>query len=136
MEYTKTSCGNSCRRVLGVDAPACSLTAYKPHILILYEIIKRSDGIGPAAHTCHHSIRKPALLFKDLGSRLAADDSLEIVDMGLQADWYGIEVNKENTELLEKIDKAIDELKAEGFFDELEEKHLTKTEFDAEEAAE
>ena len=64
------------------------------------------------------------------------DDSLVIVDMGLQADWYGIEVNKENTELLEKIDKAIDELKAEGFFDALEEKHLTKTEFDAEEAAE
>ena len=64
------------------------------------------------------------------------DDSLEIVDMGLQADWYGIEVNKDNPELLEKIDKAIDELKAEGFFDALEEKHLTKTEFDAEEAAE
>ena len=64
------------------------------------------------------------------------DDTLEIVDMGLQADWYGIEVNKDNTELLEKIDKAIDELKAEGFFEELEEKHLTKTEFDAEEAAE
>ena len=33
-------------------------------------------------------------------------------------------------------DGVIDELKAEGFFDELEEKHLTKTEFDAEEAAE
>ena len=64
------------------------------------------------------------------------DDTLEIVDMGLQADWYGIEVNKDNPELLEKIDKAIDELKAEGFFDALEEKHLTKTEFDAEEAAE
>ena len=64
------------------------------------------------------------------------DATLEIVDMGLQADWYGIEVNKDNTELLEKIDKAIDELKAEGFFEALEEKHLTKTEFDAEEAAE
>ena len=47
------------------------------------------------------------------------DDSLEIVDMGLQADWYGIEVNKANPELLEKIDKALAELEAEGFFEEL-----------------
>ena len=61
-----------------------------------------------------------------------ADDSLEIVDMGLQADWYGIEVNKENPELLEKINKALAELKDEGFFDELDNKFFTDTGADAE----
>ena len=35
------------------------------------------------------------------------DATLEIVDMGLQADWYGIEVNKDNAELLEKIDSIL-----------------------------
>ena len=55
------------------------------------------------------------------------DDELEIVDMGLQADWYGIEVNKENPELLEKINNALAELEAEGFFAELENKYFTDT---------
>ena len=54
-----------------------------------------------------------------------ADPSLVIVDMGLQADWYGIEVNKDNTELVEKIDAALTELEAEGFFTELETKYFT-----------
>ena len=53
------------------------------------------------------------------------DASLTIVDMGLQADWYGIEVNKGNTELLTKIDKALADLKAEGFFDTLDAKYFT-----------
>lgn len=60
-----------------------------------------------------------------------ADDSLVIVDMGLQADWYGIEVNKENPELTEKINAALKELEAEGFFEELAVKY-----FSSEEAAE
>ena len=55
------------------------------------------------------------------------DDELEIVDMGLQADWYGIEVNKENPELLEKINTALAELTEEGFFTELENKYFTDT---------
>ena len=59
------------------------------------------------------------------------DDELEIVDMGLQADWYGIEVNKENPELTEKINAALKELEAEGFFEELAVKY-----FSSEEAAE
>ena len=54
-----------------------------------------------------------------------ADDSLVIVDMGLQADWYGIEVNKENPELLEKINNALKELEAEGFFEELAVKYFS-----------
>ena len=69
-------------------------------------------------------------------SFVAANQGLKILDTEYVTEEYAAVINKENTELLEKIDKAIDELKAEGFFDALEEKHLTKTEFDAEEAAE
>ena len=57
-----------------------------------------------------------------------ADENLEIVDMGLQADWYGIEVNKDNTELLDKINAALAELEAEGFYEELAVKYFTETE--------
>ena len=60
------------------------------------------------------------------------DDALEIVDMGLQADWYGIEINKENPELLEKINAALKELEAEGFYKTLEDKYFTDTGADAE----
>ena len=61
-----------------------------------------------------------------------ADDSLVIVDMGLQADWYGIEVNKDNPELLEKINAALKELEAEGFFETLAVKYFSDTEEAAE----
>ena len=57
-----------------------------------------------------------------------SDDSLEIVDMGLQADWYGIEVNKENPELLGKINAALKELEAEGFYEELAVKYFSEEE--------
>ena len=57
-----------------------------------------------------------------------ADDTLEIVDMGLQADWYGIEVNKENPELLEKINAALKELEAAGFYEELAVKYFSNEE--------
>ena len=57
-----------------------------------------------------------------------ADETLEIVDMGLQADWYGIEVNKENPELLEKINAALAELEAEGFYEELAVKYFSNEE--------
>ncbi len=60
------------------------------------------------------------------------DDTLEIVDMGLQADWYGIEVNKENPELLGKINAALKELEAEGFYEELAVKYFSDTEEAAE----
>ncbi len=56
------------------------------------------------------------------------DENLEIVDMGLQADWYGIEVNKENPELLDKINAALAELEAEGFYEELAVKYFTEEE--------
>ena len=53
------------------------------------------------------------------------DDNLVIVDMGLQADWYGIEVNKSNPELLNKINAALKELESEGFFEELAVKYFS-----------
>lgn len=56
------------------------------------------------------------------------DDNLVIVDMGLQADWYGIEVNKENPELLEKINAALKELEAAGFYEELAVKYFSTEE--------
>lgn len=61
-----------------------------------------------------------------------ADDELVIVDMGLQADWYGIEVNKNNPELLEKINAALKELEAEGFYEELAVKYFSSEEEAAE----
>ena len=61
-----------------------------------------------------------------------ADENLEIVDMGLQADWYGIEVNKDNPELLTKINAALAELEAEGFYEELAVKYFSTEEEAAE----
>lgn len=55
------------------------------------------------------------------------DPSLVMLDFDIVADWYGIAVNKENTELLEKINAAIDELVKEGFFNELDMKYFGAT---------
>lgn len=71
---------------------------------------------------------------KPVGMALLAslnDPALVMVDMGLQADWYGIEINKNNTELLEKINGALAELEQEGFMEQLAVKY-----FGGEEAAE
>lgn len=68
------------------------------------------------------------IIDKPVGQAIMAslkDDSLVMVDMGLQADWYGIEVNKNNPELLEKIDAALAALNEEGFFDELAVKYFS-----------
>lgn len=71
------------------------------------------------------------IIDKPVGQAILAslnDPSLVIVDMGLQADWYGIEVNKDNVELLEKINNALAELEAEGFFEELAVKYFSAAE--------
>ena len=76
------------------------------------------------------------IIDKPVGEAIMAslnDPTLVMVDMGLDADWYGIAVNKANTELLEKINNALAELEAEGFFQELAVKYFGGTE---EEAAE
>jgi len=68
------------------------------------------------------------IIDKPVGQAIMAslnDPSLVMVDMGLQADWYGIEVNKNNPELLEKIDAALAALNEEGFFDELAVKYFS-----------
>lgn len=75
------------------------------------------------------------IIDKPVGQAILAslnDPNLVIVDMGLQADWYGIEVNKNNPELLAKIDAALTELEAEGLFEQLAVKYFSA----AEEAAE
>ena len=62
------------------------------------------------------------IIDKPVGQAIMAslnDPELIMVDMGLQADWYGIEVNKNNVELLDKFNVALDELEAEGFMDQL-----------------
>lgn len=81
------------------------------------------------------------IIDKPVGQALLAslkDDTLVMVDMGLQADWYGIAVNKDNTELLDKINAALVELEQEGFFDELAVKYFggEAEEAPAEDAAE
>ncbi len=68
------------------------------------------------------------IIDKPVGQAIMAslnDPSLVMVDMGLQADWYGIAINKDNTELLEKINNALAELEAEGFFDQLAVKYFS-----------
>ena len=52
------------------------------------------------------------------------DSNLQILDMEMAADYYGIAINKNNTELLEKIDAAITVMKENGFFDELNIKYF------------
>ena len=74
------------------------------------------------------------IIDKPVGQAIMAslnDSTLAMVDMGLQADWYGIAVNKDNVELLDKINAALVELEAEGYFDELAVKYFGG---DAEEA--
>ena len=78
------------------------------------------------------------IIDKPVGQAILAslnDENLVMVDMGLQADWYGIEVNKQNPELLAKINAALVELEDEGFFDTLAVKYFGGAET-AEEAAE
>ena len=40
-----------------------------------------------------------------------------------EIEYYGIAMAKENTELLEAVNKALADMKAEGFFDELDAKY-------------
>ena len=75
------------------------------------------------------------IIDKPVGQAILAslnDPNLVIVDMGLQADWYGIEVNKNNPELLAKINAALAELETEGFFEQLAVKYFSSSEEAAE----
>ena len=64
---------------------------------------------------------------KPVGEAILAslnDPTLEMLDIEIVADWYGIAINKDNVELQQKIDAAITELEAEGFFTELNKKYF------------
>ena len=69
---------------------------------------------GPVGQSILASLNDPSLIITD-------------IDLGA-ADWYGIAVNKDNTELLEKINKALAELKEEGFLSELAAKYFSGSE--------
>ena len=73
-----------------------------------------------------------AVIVAPVGQAILAsmnDPSLIITDIDLgAADWYGIAVNKDNVELLEKINAALAELKAEGFLDTLAAKYFGSAE--------
>ncbi len=60
------------------------------------------------------------------------DPTLEILDIEILADWYGIAINKDNAELQQKIDAAITELQNEGYFDQLAQKYFGGSEEAAE----
>ncbi|MBR1585226.1 MAG: transporter substrate-binding domain-containing protein [Clostridia bacterium] len=73
---------------------------------------------GPVGQAILASLNDPTLIIAD-------------IDLGA-SDWYGIAVNKDNPELLEKINAALADLKAEGFFEELAAKYFSATEEAAE----
>nr|WP_320148150.1 basic amino acid ABC transporter substrate-binding protein [uncultured Anaeromusa sp.] len=54
------------------------------------------------------------------------DKDAKMVGDVLQAEEYGIAMNKKSTELKEKMDKALDEMKASGEYDKLYEKWFGK----------
>ncbi|MCQ2082676.1 MAG: basic amino acid ABC transporter substrate-binding protein [Lachnospiraceae bacterium] len=66
--------------------------------------------------------KNPALVFESKYS-----DSVVAVDgaqYGFEVEQYAIAMPKGNTELVEKVNKAIEELKADGTFDQLVEKYI------------
>ncbi|MFV0341264.1 MAG: transporter substrate-binding domain-containing protein, partial [Anaerocolumna sp.] len=54
---------------------------------------------------------------------VSANSTLKILDGTLFEDKYAIAVQKGNTELLEEINKVIDQLKADGKIEEFTAKH-------------
>ena len=72
-------------------------------------------GWGEAAVTRY---KKPAKSF------VAANSGLKILDTEYTNEDYAIAVGKSNTELLEKINKALDELKKDGTIDKIVSKYI------------
>lgn len=69
---------------------------------------------GPVGQAILASLNDPSLVISE-------------IDLGA-ADWYGIAVNKDNPELLAKINGALAELKAEGFLETLAAKYFAAAE--------
>ncbi len=55
---------------------------------------------------------------------VAANDGLKILDTEYAVEDYAIALNKEDTELLEKVNTALAELKADGKIDEIVSKYI------------
>lgn len=55
---------------------------------------------------------------------MAANSGLKILDTEYTNEDYAIAVGKSNTELLEKINKALDELKKDGTIDKIVSKYI------------
>ena len=68
------------RSLKSIHTSACCLASYKPYILILYEMVESSDGIGAAAYACDYRIRKTSLFHEHLLLDLLTDNSLEVAD--------------------------------------------------------
>lgn len=67
-----------------------------------------------------------AIIMDDSVAKEAAaanSDDVKVVDIALTIEEYGIAINKDNAELVEKINTALAELKEEGKIDELLEKY-------------
>lgn len=56
---------------------------------------------------------------------VAANDGLELLDSAYAEEEYAICIAKENDELLEKINTALDKLKADGTIDEIVGKYIS-----------
>ena len=65
--------------------------------------------------------------YEKYGDALAKANNLVVLEEPFggeeDAEYYGIAVSKDNTELLDKINAALADMTAEGFFDELNEKY-------------
>ncbi len=67
-----------------------------------------------------------AIIMDDSVAKEAANansDAVKVIDVALTIEEYGLAVNKDNAELLEKLNTALAELKEEGKIDELLEKY-------------
>ena len=53
-----------------------------------------------------------------------ADENLVILDEALSSEDYAMAINKDNTELLDKVNAAIAELDEEGTLDEIVNKYI------------
>ena len=76
MEDTGTAGGNGRRRLCGVDARPAASQPISCNLLVLNEVIEGTDGIGTAAYTGQHGVRKPSFLLQASAPLI----SLEITD--------------------------------------------------------
>lgn len=60
----------------------------------------------------------------------ANSDKVKLIDIALTEEEYAIAVNKNKTDLLQKINDALKEIIEDGILDEIIEKYYTEIEFD------